>query len=160
MNAMVLKGDLPGWKGSRLSPIVDIHWVREPTVEAPVLAPPPKSYAVRSKHISKLRSMLRMSDVLHDDCITLPSQDSILRAIDFINRLPEDRLAKRIGFANDGEIGIFWEGKRTYIDIGFRDGAITSYYAKIGDRELFGDEILSPERWGDLIREIPTAEQL
>lgn len=60
----------------------------------------------------------------------------------FIDRLAMDLEWPRIGLSGDGEIGLFWDWGRGFIDVGFVGGGSYSYYARNAHgEEIFGDDI-------------------
>jgi hypothetical protein len=159
MNAVARSAHAHGWDLNNPSRPSRVEWAfpdgMAPRGTGDVDLAPPPSYAVRSRLISRLRSLLNLRTEGLPGGYLPPASATILAAVDFINRLPEDRVADRVGLANDGEISIFWERKDYFIDIGFEDGLLTSFYAKLPEGELFGDDPMPVHEWDQLIRKIP-----
>lgn len=71
-----------------------------------------------------------------------PSSEAINEAILFFNHLPMGVREPRPGLSGDGEIGLFWEFDRIFIDIGFLGDKTYAIYAKDQDGiEYFKDDV-------------------
>ncbi len=99
----------------------------------------PKAYGKRASHIAEIRAMENLESSWAGECSSVPSKTAISAAIAFVNALSEDALDFRVGLSNDGEIGLFYEAGGLYVDIGFDDMGLASYYGNNGEGEIFGD---------------------
>jgi hypothetical protein len=72
----------------------------------------------------------------------VPSVKTVNEAVFFFNRLPLGVLEPRPGFSGDGEISLFWEFDRVFVDIGFLGDGVYTIYAKDQEGiEYFKDEM-------------------
>ena len=85
----------------------------------------------------------------------IPSGKAVDDAITFLRKLPNHSFIPRPGISGDGEIGLFWETKNLFVDIGFIGDGKYSYYAKDrDDKEIFGDDIKITESISDELKNV------
>jgi len=88
----------------------------------------------------------------------IPSDQTIEDSIKFIKLLPTNVLLPYAGLSGDGEISLFWDKNKIFIDIGFRGNGQYSYYARLANgKEYFGSNLqLSSDLPSDLISILPS----
>jgi hypothetical protein len=95
--------------------------------------------------VSKILSYLKLEHDWDGYDGVPPEKQAVISAINFVELLKKENFIQpKAMLSGDGEVGLYWDANGIFIDVGFEESGLMSFYAKTSTSEVFGGDELSP----------------
>jgi hypothetical protein len=102
-----------------------------------------KSSSASQALLDKISSYLKLEDDWDGYGGVPPEKMAVVAAINFVVLLEKEGFpSPKTMLSGDGEVGLYWDSNGVFVDVGFEEAGVMSFYAKTSAAEVFGDDEL------------------